>query len=168
MGFGRQRRMSAKNGTVIDRKRGAEYEDGSGKTSYEYDENLNLTLTAYPDGTRDTVLYSAANMPVRYEYAAGGTKTLAYDDENNVISIVYNDKGDTNGDGQIDIRDFVRMKRILAGDALPEYPAAADINGDGSENAADSVILEQYIFGKDVEFIYCETFAYDAYNNLLP
>lgn len=146
----------------------AEYEDVSGKTSYEYDENLNLTLTAYPDGTRDTVLYSAANMPVRYEYAAGGTKTLAYDGENNVISIVYNDKGDTNGDGQIDIRDFVRMKRILAGDALPEYPAAPDINGDGAENAADSVILEQYIFGKDVEFIYCETFAYDAYNNLLP
>lgn len=145
-----------------------EYEDGSGKTSYEYDENLNLTLTAYPDGTRNTVLYSAANMPVRYEYAAGGTKTLAYDGENNVISIVYNDKGDTNGDGQVDIRDLVRMKRILAGDALPEYPAAPDINGDGAENAADSVILEQYIFGKDVEFIYCETFAYDAYNNLLP
>lgn len=145
-----------------------EYEDGSGKTSYEYDENLNLTLTVYPDGTRNTVLYSAANMPVRYEYAAGGTKTLAYDGENNVISIVYNDKGDTNGDGQVDIRDLVRMKRILAGDALPEYPAATDINGDGAENAADSVILEQYIFGKDVEFIYCETFAYDAYNNLLP
>lgn len=146
----------------------AEYEDVSGKTSYEYDENLNLTLTAYPDGKRDIVLYGAANMPVRYEYAAGSTKTLAYDGENNVISIVYNDKGDTNGDGQIDIRDFVRMKRILAGDALPEYSAAPDINGDGTENAADSVILEQYIFGKDVEFIYCETFTYDANNNLLP
>lgn len=54
--------------------------------------------------------------------------------------------GDINGDGSIDIRDLVRLKKILA--SLTEDGAeASDLNADGDIGTADLVILRRYLLG---------------------
>lgn len=56
--------------------------------------------------------------------------------------------GDTNRDKAIDIRDFVRIKRFLAGNA-ELLTAAADVNGDGSVTAEDMTQISKYLLGMD-------------------
>lgn len=141
-------------------------EDG-GVTEYAYDGNLNLTSVLYPDGKGETTVYNALNLPVRHTDVSGRTKAMAYDDNNNLISAVYDDKGDLNGDGAVDVRDLVRMKRLLADGDTPVNSGSADINADSSENASDSAVLQRYLFGFRDGHILCETFVYNEKNQLV-
>ena len=53
--------------------------------------------------------------------------------------------GDINGDGKTDLKDIVRLKKILAG--LDESGTSADVNGDGEVNSLDLTIFKKYILG---------------------
>ena len=141
-------------------------EDG-GVTEYAYDGNLNLTSVLYPDGKSEVTVYNALNLPVRHTDISGITKAMAYDGNNNLISAVYDDKGDLNGDGEVDVRDLVRMKRLLADGETPVNSGSADINSDLSENASDSAVLQRYLFGFRDGNILCETFVYNDKNQLI-
>lgn len=62
--------------------------------------------------------------------------------------------GDANGDGEIDTKDAVMMKKYLAEfddakETLDEN--ASDVTGDGKVSSADAVKLLQALAGKDVE-----------------
>ena len=47
-------------------------------------------------------------------------------------------RGDINGDGDIDIRDLVRLKKYTAGiEGTKILKSAADLNGDGNYDAVD-------------------------------
>lgn len=48
------------------------------------------------------------------------------------------ERGDVNGDGDIDIRDLVRLKKYTAGiEGTKILKSAADLNGDGNYDAVD-------------------------------
>ncbi|MBP3692008.1 MAG: dockerin type I repeat-containing protein [Clostridia bacterium] len=53
--------------------------------------------------------------------------------------------GDANADATTDIKDVVRVKRIIANDETVEETDAADLDGDKSVVAADLVLLAKYI-----------------------
>lgn len=55
--------------------------------------------------------------------------------------------GDVNGDGELDIRDLVRLKKIVSGEAKPAEGTTADLNGDGNVDASDLVILRKMLLG---------------------
>ena len=57
--------------------------------------------------------------------------------------------GDINKDGIIDIRDLVRLKKIVAG--LTKGGAdVADLDGNGRVESADLIIMRKYLLGIDV------------------
>jgi len=56
--------------------------------------------------------------------------------------------GDTNGDGDISVKDVVPIRRHIAGGYTVEMnEAAADVNGDGSISVKDVVPIRRYIAG---------------------
>lgn len=80
------------------------------------------------------------------EYAKPGSITGGYDGawkENYQTPPVI--VGDLNRDGVVDIRDLVRMKKLLAsGESLPLY---ADFNNDGAVNSKDLAVMKKYLLG---------------------
>lgn len=56
--------------------------------------------------------------------------------------------GDANGDGSIDLKDVVIMRRVLAGGwDITVDTAVCDVNGDGSFDLKDVVYLRRYLAG---------------------
>lgn len=58
--------------------------------------------------------------------------------------------GDVNGDGKINVIDFMLVKSVLSGDKT--YSENADINGDGTVNSSDAVMMAEYLLGIRTEF----------------
>lgn len=59
--------------------------------------------------------------------------------------------GDVNKDGTINISDLILIKSIASGEN--EYKTAADVSGDGKVDAEDVKIMQDYCFGKSVNFV---------------
>ena len=59
-----------------------------------------------------------------------------YSCDDGAISFSVHEAGDADGNGEVDIRDLVRMKRYIS-DADIEIDPATDINIDGDINAED-------------------------------
>lgn len=56
--------------------------------------------------------------------------------------------GDLNGDGEVNLKDVVLLRRYIAGGWNTELnEASADLNGDGSVNLKDAVLLRRFIAG---------------------
>ena len=66
------------------------------------------------------------------------------------ITVYTTIPGDINGDGSIDARDLVRLKRSIAGEEV-ELAGSGDTTGDGKVDARDLVRLKNYIAGVNVE-----------------
>jgi hypothetical protein len=59
--------------------------------------------------------------------------------------------GDGTGDGEVDIRDVVLLRRYLAGASVSINLSNADVTGDGEVDIRDLVLLRRYLAGADVE-----------------
>ena len=60
--------------------------------------------------------------------------------------------GDINGDGKVDVKDLVRLMRVLAGDKnIESDPVMNDTNGDTKVDTKDLIRLMKYLSGQDVE-----------------
>ena len=60
--------------------------------------------------------------------------------------------GDANGDGTMDIRDLVRVKRYIADNSVEIVNVAADIDGDGKVNANDLTCYVKGFLNSDEPF----------------
>ena len=60
-------------------------------------------------------------------------------------------KGDANGNGIVDVGDYLILKRIFCGSYSPDdiYLLAADIDGDGVIDSKDCFALKRYLIGID-------------------
>jgi hypothetical protein len=62
--------------------------------------------------------------------------------------IIFFQRGDVNGDGNINITDTIYLGNFLfQGGPPPPCFDAADVNGDGSLNIVDLDLLLQHLFG---------------------
>ncbi len=111
------------------------------------------------DGDKIAVAYkvgdkSAENYNTRY-LSENGYLTVPGNGEYEVTYISPDDfwanKGDANGDFSIDIRDLVSVNMMINGQM--EITSTADINGYGSVDEADLIILRNYLLGIDVKEI---------------
>ena len=127
------------------------------KTSYTFNKNesLKLTATVLPDNTNNkTVKWESSNKNVATVNSSGvvspvgkGTCTITAtttDGTNktascNITSNVDYLKGDINGDGKVNIKDWNRLYNYInETEQLNEYELlCADINGDGKVNIKD-------------------------------
>ena len=57
-------------------------------------------------------------------------------------------RGDCNGDGAINMKDVLALRKIIAGLAVEGYvEAAADVTADGSVNMKDVLQLRKFVAG---------------------
>ncbi|MCQ2448562.1 MAG: dockerin type I repeat-containing protein [Clostridia bacterium] len=61
--------------------------------------------------------------------------------------------GDANGDGTVDVRDLIRLKRYNGGEAVTMAVAAMDMDEDNAINAADVVALQHYILTGEIDVV---------------
>ncbi len=63
--------------------------------------------------------------------------------------------GDASGDGALDLKDIVLIRRYLAGwDNVTIHTDAADVDGDGAVTLQDVMLISRYLAGGgDVELI---------------
>ncbi len=113
-------------------------------SDYFYPESIDPETTTTPEETTTTTEETTTtttimeNTTTTEETTAGESEVL---------------KGDTNGDGKVDIVDMVRLARFVSQDAdlNPEMTAenleAADTNADGSVDAGDVTALSLYLAG---------------------
>jgi len=67
-------------------------------------------------------------------------------------TVAAGSRGDTNGDGRLDIRDVVVLKKHLAGYTnLKIVKKACDVNGDGITDIRDAVLLNKVMAGVDID-----------------
>lgn len=61
---------------------------------------------------------------------------------------VRGDTGDINGDGGTDVKDLVRLEKLLSGSVPGAVYTAADLNGDGEITSVDMVLLTKLLYGE--------------------
>jgi len=65
---------------------------------------------------------------------------------NGVITVKNYTPGDVNGDGEVDVKDIIILRRFIAGGYEITYvEAAVDINRDGSNDAKDIITLRRFV-----------------------
>ena len=72
--------------------------------------------------------------------------TVSYKGFTDTATVVTLRSGDFNKDGNVDILDYVRLKKIIVGQAESDG-ADPDLNGDGSVNATDLAIMRRFLIG---------------------
>ena len=101
----------------------------------------------YADGTFE-IRDMTADMVTGFDNTAVGIQTLTVNcggkTDTFEITVVSLRESDLNGDGGINIKDFIRLKKYLA-DPSAFGAAQADTNGDGRTDSADLVFLEKYL-----------------------
>lgn len=95
------------------------------KTTYKYCLNANESFLTVPAGSAD-------ELPVMTQ--------AEYDALHPLVQ-----KGDINGDGQINSTDALVLNRIVASGKTAAQNPEADINGDGQVNSTDALVLNRII-----------------------
>ena len=71
------------------------------------------------------------------------------------VNVVDYDYGDANGDGEINTKDIILIRRYVAakdpitGISTIEVSTGADANGDGEINTKDIILVRRYVAAKD-------------------
>lgn len=107
---------------------------------------VTFTFTVSPDAAK-----GATQVAVTYDENSTFDKDLqniAFEIENTEIEIAAEMPGDVNGDGTVDLKDAVIIRRYLAGGwNVRIYPANADVDADGSVTLADAVQIARFLAG---------------------
>ena len=101
-------------------------------------------LLLLPDSLTDIDEYALPNMGDTFVICCSRDSAAhRFITENNIGCILWltGETGDINGDGEVDIRDFVRLKKQAAG---TDTGTAGDIDLDGYTDAYDIALLRKY------------------------
>ncbi len=121
-----------------------------GTTEIEFTDNPDFDMVGMEHtGDRWTVTFTVTDGDPGYDGIVVTT-----DWKFNVLTIEFTGEedaviGDANGDGSVNMKDILLLRRILAGAAepTPEEAARADVNGDGSFNMKDILLLRRIVAG---------------------
>ena len=88
--------------------------------------------------------------------AAENTVEIVFDSAENAAAIVTAGGaaprikyGDANGDGTVNLRDSMQLKKFVAGTSVEIDAAASDLNGDGQVNIKDLNLLKKLLVGDE-------------------
>ena len=117
--------------------------------AYPQDE---MALMTTPPDKRDVLSKEPFNSP--FVALGDGSMLISFRTaEDKVTAFVIREeaaavKGDLNGDGSVNLKDVVIMRRYIAGGwNVTIDETAADMNGDGEVNLKDVVLLRRQIAG---------------------
>ncbi len=79
------------------------------------------------------------------------SQTIEFEAKNAIIKVHSIISGDSNNDGEVDIKDVVLLSQYLAGWQVDVVPYASDCNKDGTIDIKDIVLLAQYLAGWQIE-----------------
>ncbi|MDY4187025.1 MAG: dockerin type I domain-containing protein, partial [Candidatus Borkfalkiaceae bacterium] len=74
--------------------------------------------------------------------------------KNGELTIKRGLPGDINGDGEVNAKDLIRLRKYFSGWEVEVDEVALDVNGDGEVNAKDLIRLRKYFAGWNVEIFY--------------
>jgi RHS repeat-associated protein len=83
-------------------------------THYEYDNNGNVILVTYPDGTQESFEYNSLRLPVRITHRDGVIETFIYDTRGNLTS--WTDRGGNTRTFEYDSENNLILLRNANGD----------------------------------------------------
>ena len=155
---------------LVDAKNGEVITGGSFITSQTFETNPYVAMwhdsTARVDYTADGVLLTltfevletaeagTTEITVNYEPDATFNQVLqnqALTMHNGTVEITERVVGDADGDGVLNLKDVVVLRRMLAGwEGYSINDTNADVDGDGKVTLKDAVLLERYLAGWDV------------------
>ena len=96
--------------------------------------HYDITLEYDPDD-----VFNNENQNIEFMAVSGGVDVDAYV------------PGDLDGNGKVQTKDLILLKRFIAGWNVTCNELAADVNRDGKTNMKDVVLLSRYLTGWDVE-----------------
>ena len=99
-----------------------------------------------PDGFAKVSLFNADVLSI-------DEKTVSVTLSSGGVEVITRLPGDVTGDGVIDTRDALRLKKHLAGMDAPIVWQNADVTGDNSVTLADLLRLMKYLAGMQVELV---------------
>lgn len=125
---------------------------GNGESAVAADAGLSTVITGSTDGWQwmnysftlpeDSSL-TAVKVQIDNEFYASDAEIL-YD---SIAFYRVCEPGDANADGNVNIKDLIRYKKVMAGIGEYTSPNAADINGNGYLNNIDMVMLKRRLLG---------------------
>lgn len=122
-----------------------------GIKAISWDNTSNYTA----DGTLCTLPFKVSDSAAVGEYEIKVTVSECYDEDTDdvklygttfTIKVIDFIHGDANGDGIVNGKDVIVLRRHLV-DSSVEISAGADANGDGEINGKDVIILRRYLVG---------------------
>lgn len=104
-------------------------------------ENIKVVLTTTDTSGKTTELSDSSTL------GTGDILTITSGEETKAFRIVI--YGDVNGDGQVDSRDYVKIRKYImsVGELSGSYKLSADVNNDGQVDSKDYVKIRKYIMG---------------------
>ncbi len=141
------------------------YSSDSKTESYIYDSQLNLVSKTDTDGTV-SYKYHSFGRPSSVISADLSETQYFYDGNANLIKIIYALKGDTDGNGYVNILDFIRLKKYLSyGQSISVSVYNSNLDG-GEINAGDLTELVKILF-EDKKLCSVEEYFYNERNEII-
>ena len=107
-----------------------------------------LTLSFTVDETYSSQAQLKVSVSPAEDVLDADLNTIDVVSESGTISVLNFTPGDINGDKDVNVKDVVSLRHLMAGDYGPEInKRAANVNGDTAINSADLIYLRRYIAG---------------------
>ena len=113
-----------------------------------------LTSAKIYDGVTSIGFHAFLNCTSLTIYGYRATAAELYANENSIPFVELERaalSGDANGDGAINMKDALLLRKHLAGWSVELDLNALDVNSDGVVNMKDALILRKFLAGWDVE-----------------
>lgn len=108
----------------------------------------------------DTVSVSVVAAPG--DFCNISEKDVTFNIIDGSIMIIKGVPGDITGDGLVNSKDLIRLRKFFSGWDVEADMIACDCNGDGNVNSKDLIRLRKYFSGWDVELFYGPINAVDG------
>lgn len=148
--------------TLVEVRKGDMFSGFDSGKNITWDESSNVTA----DGTLATLVFSVADTAAPGDYAIQVIPRSCTDENvedvtltpvNGVVTVVDVVYGDVNGDGKIDMKDVVLLRKYIVNydydteSSSVAVELGADANGDGKIDMKDVVLLRKYIVNYDYD-----------------
>jgi cellulose 1,4-beta-cellobiosidase len=114
------------------------------RSKYKEDPDFAKVEEAYKNGTAPTFKYHRFWAQSEAAIANGTYSILSKE-----ITTTEKTPGDANGDGVVDIQDYIALQKYILDSTVPIKSENVDLNNDGRVNSADLFLLRKTVLGNE-------------------